>query len=285
MGKLERDSNRFRLQRASVLSALIHALALWLIGVEVSSLLPIPKEEEQMVQVILIDSDEFEKQIIEFEKRSDQAPADSRFLAKHDYTAEKEMVAHSKSWDVTSMKPEEITRLLTKPNLEEITRQVPAIAKFFPTDPFVEVPMAKKQERAKRSLASEEMSDHIDKIQVGNETLLNTSEFKFYSYFSRIKSQVHRNWIDRVKGAALKSWMVGRPLASAMTHETQLIIMLDEEGRVQNILVKKSSGIQALDKASVEAFVESGPFPNPPKDLIRDQKNLQITWSFFVNVT
>ena len=283
MVKPVKESRYSRLKIYIVVSALIHALVLWFIGPEFFS----PSndsQEEETIQVILVEPAEHEQQIIDFDKQSKEKPQDSHFLGMHDYKAEKETVARAKAWDVRNLDPEEIKRMLTKPALEEMHPQT-ALAKFFPKDVFNEKAVVPQPERVRRSLASEEMLDHIDKVEVGNETVLNTSEFKFYSYFSRIKHQVHRNWIDRVKGAALKSWMVGRPLASAMTHETQLIIVLDEEGRITNILVKKSSGVEALDKASVESFVESGPFPNPPRDLLKDQKNLQITWSFFVNVT
>jgi TonB family protein len=282
------NRGKSRIRLFIVVSLFLHFLIVWVYENQRNLAALFSVKPLKPLQVVLIQKERPDQQIVEFEKRSEESPLDAQFLGKYNHKVEKEMVQQSKSSEATLIEVEKIQSLLektrpAKPKMGESS----AIAKFFPKDIFRENAQESHQKkiRMNRSPASNAIRDHIQKIEVGNQTLLNTSEFKFYSYFTRIKHKVHRNWTDRIQGAALKAWMVGRPLASSVTHETQLIIVLNQSGKIEDILVKKSSGIQALDKASVEAFLESGPFPNPPKDLIQNQENIQITWSFYVNVT
>ncbi|HPI41512.1 MAG TPA: hypothetical protein PLJ21_11950, partial [Pseudobdellovibrionaceae bacterium] len=46
--------------------------------------------------------------------------------------------------------------------------------------------------------------DHIKDIDQGLETLLNTKEYKFYSYFSRIRQQLSQHWQPKVREKMVK---------------------------------------------------------------------------------
>jgi len=42
-----------------------------------------------------------------------------------------------------------------------------------------------------------------------------------------------------------------------------------------------TSGIKELDDAAIESFNEAGPFPNPPKGMIRNGR-VTLEWGFVV---
>lgn len=287
MGNRKREGHR-RFQNFLIVSLLVHLLFIWFVVSGPNVFEVAQSDRLKPLQIILVESPKPEKQIVEFDKRSDQSPEDARFLAKHDFKVDKETVAKAQPSVLMPMTEQEIKKLLRKPTPQKGAKglgQKSPLAKYFPTDVFEQKVAQESPKRSKKSSLADQVVDRLEKVEVGETTMLNTHEFKFYSYFSRMRLMVHRVWIDRIQGVAFKSWMTGRQLASDVTHETQLVIVLDGEGKILDIIVQKSCGVDALDKASIESFLESGPFPNPPKDLLQNEKHFKITWSFFVNVT
>ena len=49
-----------------------------------------------------------------------------------------------------------------------------------------------------------------------------------------------------------------------------------------DIVLKSTSGVKELDEAAVESFNQAGPFPNPPKGMLKNGK-ATIDWGFVVN--
>jgi protein TonB len=47
------------------------------------------------------------------------------------------------------------------------------------------------------------------------------------------------------------------------------------------VLILSSSGQQELDSAAVESFNKSGPFPNPPKGMLKNGVAV-LEWGFVV---
>jgi TonB family protein len=50
---------------------------------------------------------------------------------------------------------------------------------------------------------------------------------------------------------------------------------------LKNVSVTRSSGVEFLDKEACEAFQRAQPFPNPPKQLIKDG---EISFAFGFHV-
>lgn len=63
---------------------------------------------------------------------------------------------------------------------------------------------------------------------------------------------------------------------------TSLEITLNHLGEIIAIRLLGTSGVRELDDAAVESFNEAGPFPNPPKGLVRNGQ-VKIEWGFVVN--
>ena len=74
----------------------------------------------------------------------------------------------------------------------------------------------------------------------------------------------------------------GRSIASDSNHITSLEIFLDEKGEIVDVSVNSPSGVRELDNAAIKTFNQAGPFPNPPKGMLKQGK-AKIKWSFVVN--
>jgi len=62
---------------------------------------------------------------------------------------------------------------------------------------------------------------------------------------------------------------------------TSLRITIDHRGEITRVKVLGRSGIRELDEAAVESFNKAGPFPNPPKGLLKNG-SADIEWGFVV---
>jgi len=84
---------------------------------------------------------------------------------------------------------------------------------------------------------------------------LSTTEFKYLSYFSKIKRQIEGTW--------------NYPEASRMRSEQGqllLVFTIKETGYLQNVSLLRSSGYARLDYEAIRAIKEAAPFPPFPKD-------------------
>ncbi|MCT4642328.1 MAG: energy transducer TonB [Bacteriovoracaceae bacterium] len=124
-------------------------------------------------------------------------------------------------------------------------------------------------------------NDYVQDIALGDFTKLNTQEFEFYGFYHRIRQKLEQFWGRNIQDQADKLIKTGRSIASDTNHVTALQIELDSQGRIINVKVNSASGITELDQTAVRTFNEAGPFPNPPKKMLKGGKAL-INWSFVV---
>jgi len=124
-------------------------------------------------------------------------------------------------------------------------------------------------------------NDFIEEIPLGDLTKLNTVEYKFYGFYFRIKQKLEQYWGLSIKEKAEKIYRQGRRIASDVNHVTSLMIFMDAKGKIIDVKVKSPSGINELDDAAVESFNRAGPFPNPPREMIKNGKVI-IEWGFVV---
>jgi protein TonB len=117
-------------------------------------------------------------------------------------------------------------------------------------------------------------------IDQGIETLLNTREFKYYTYYNRIRKQLSQFWEPKVREKVNIMFQQGRKVASAQDRITKLLIVLNSRGTLVNVKVISDSGVRDLDDAAVEAFRAAAPFPNPPKGIIETDGTVKIRWDF-----
>ena len=124
-------------------------------------------------------------------------------------------------------------------------------------------------------------NDYLEDIPLGDVTNLNTTEYKFYGFYHRIRQKLEQFWGASLQEKAEEMIQQGRRVPASEEHITALRITLDAQGEIIAIKVLGSSGIKELDDAAIESFNEAGPFPNPPKDLIVDGQ-VTLEWGFVV---
>ena len=125
-------------------------------------------------------------------------------------------------------------------------------------------------------------NDYLEDIPLSDFTKLNTQEYKFYGFYHRIRQKLEQFWGNNIRTQAEKLFKQGRHIASGTKLVTSLEIIINERGEIVKVNINGTSGVQELDQASIDAFNQAGPFPNPPKDML-ENGHARIGWSFVVN--
>lgn len=123
-------------------------------------------------------------------------------------------------------------------------------------------------------------NDYLKDIDKGLETVLNTKEFKYFTYYNRIRKQLTQFWEPKVREKVVKIFKQGRKIASAEDRITKLLIVLNNNGSLVKIQVMSDSGVKDLDDAAIEAFKAAAPFPNPPNGIVESDGTVKIRWDF-----
>lgn len=123
-----------------------------------------------------------------------------------------------------------------------------------------------------------------DDISVGDFTALNTDQFQFYTFYARIEDLVRFRWETKVREAidqlnryqALKN-------VSQSEWVSQLEFQIDEKGVLRKAILLKESGVSRFDQAAILAFQDAKVFPNPPKEMLKEDGLIHLRYSFQVN--
>lgn len=302
----------FNLRRAFILSVGLHLmLALVLLFGRFES--PVPTHETVTVDFIapppdpqkMAAAEEAEKlrQIVEQDKSLNKAkPTKEAYLSAEDQKVEKQTVAKEHG-EFANRKQ---TRHAPagggqKPVAEETpvkTEKPKAVAKAHPTlkDFLGESPVAQLQEKheaeeRRKQIAgqgaagspgadSSRSNDYLKNVDAGADTMLNTREFRYYTYYARIRRQLSQYWEPKVREKLTKMFKQGRRIASEHDHITKLLIVLNDRGVLVKVQVLNESGVVDLDEAATEAFQAAAPFPNPPKGIVEGDGTVKIRWDF-----
>lgn len=124
-------------------------------------------------------------------------------------------------------------------------------------------------------------NDFVEEIPLGDMTNLNTTEFKYYGFYHRIRQKLEQYWGSTIQSKAKNLYKSGRRLPASENLITAVQVVLDDRGHIVEIKIEGTSGIRELDQAAIESFNKAGPFPNPPKGLLVDGRAV-IQWGFVV---
>ncbi|MEK7704800.1 MAG: cell envelope integrity protein TolA [Myxococcota bacterium] len=120
-------------------------------------------------------------------------------------------------------------------------------------------------------LAGAPSNDHLEDVEVGEGTFLSSREFKFASFFNRIKRDVSQHWNP------LGEYQQRDPSGNIYGHRSRVTVVnvtLRADGTLAHVEVTAGSGIDFLDREAIAAFSRAQPFPNPPKALIDTSSGL-----------
>ncbi|MBL7668998.1 MAG: TonB family protein [Bdellovibrionaceae bacterium] len=246
--------------------------------------------------------------VVEQEEKqvNDEAPEKTRYLSRNNQTVKKQTVAKNKGefQNLASKAQPPPGRRGTK-NLKDL---------LLPLDPFALMQKQVEKENAQRlekELALREREirnaqpnfgqnfdqdqkqnignasqspDYLKDIDLGLETMLSTKEFKYYTYFNRIRRQLSQYWEPKVRDKLHKMFRQGRTIASNEDKITKLVIFLNPTGQLVKVQVMSESGIKDLDEAAIDAFRAAAPFPNPPQGIVDPDGFVKIRWDFVLEV-
>jgi TonB family protein len=108
----------------------------------------------------------------------------------------------------------------------------------------------------------------LDGIPEGDGTFLNTREWKYASFFNRLKRDVGSQW---------------HPQGCRTTEcRTLLAVVLDVNGQLKDLRIAQSSGVDSVDREAKEAFERAQPFRNPPPGLQNARGEIAFSFGFLI---
>jgi len=125
-------------------------------------------------------------------------------------------------------------------------------------------------------------NDHLKDAEEGEGTYLNTKEWKYASFFNRVKQSVGMHWNP---SAPLRTRDPTGNIYGGRDRYTVLNVTLNERGNVQEIFVEKSSGLDFLDLEAIKSFERAQPFPNPPPGLVQHDAAVKFSFGFFLEMS
>jgi len=116
-------------------------------------------------------------------------------------------------------------------------------------------------------LAGGPSPDYLRDLDEGDGTFLNTREWRYATYFTRMRRSIYPNW------KPLEEYVKRDPELSMFPIRrwiTDLEVVLDDRGYVKRLTVLRPSGLDFLDRAAVDAFQAGSPYLNPPTALVEN---------------
>ncbi len=123
-------------------------------------------------------------------------------------------------------------------------------------------------------------NDHIEDVPKGEETLLNSREFKYATFFNRVKRGVSQYWSPRVGEEYIRRDPYGN-IYGVKDRRTLLSVSLDASGDLVDVEVVHSSGVQFFDDVAIQSFRDASPFPNPPVGLMENDGQIHFQFGFY----
>ncbi len=252
------------------------------------------KKEIQKIRLVLKDNKK--KQVVNSEEsKIKKIPEDTKFLGKksqvHDRQTKAKIVksfneggrgiekALKGKKSQQASKPKKVSKAKSKmPTLSDLNAVQDLQMKKY-TKPSQSAAQGHKNgNEQKEGLASN--NDYLEEVPLGDFTKLNTTEFKFYGFYFRIRQQLEQHWGSLLQDKAKILYKKRRRIASD-AKITSLKVTIDSKGNIVGVHLKSTSGVQELDDAAIESFNKAGPFPNPPKGMLVNGRAI-IEWGFVV---
>ena len=123
--------------------------------------------------------------------------------------------------------------------------------------------------------------DHVEDVDVGESTFLNTREWKYAGYFNRIKQAVASSWDPN---SALRARDPTGERFAYKDRTTVVAVTLDDRGSLTDVHVARTSGVDFLDQTALDAFHKAQPFVNPPRGLADSHGEIHFTFGFYLEV-
>ena len=285
----------FNLNKFIFVSLILHVvIAVFLV---LDSRFETQKNNDRNIEISLLDTPPKEikdnaKTIVDSDSKTanDKLTEKAKYLSEKSNTVEKETRAKSGQKFINAQKLTLASKAATK--TAAAAKSSPPKTDLFKNNFDAYSAMEKQVEHkteqnsnAQSAQANSEASttnDNLKDVESDLITRLNTREYKYFGYYSRIKNQLNQWWVPQVQQKFSKMMRQGRSIASDENKITKLVIILNQAGNLVKVQVLAESGIRDLDDAAVEAFRQAAPFPNPPKGMIETDGTVKIRWDCVV---
>lgn len=245
------------------------------------------KIQDERIEIEIIDQAEQKLQLIEQDKKAlnDEIPEETKYLGRHNQRVVEETKAalhgdyrNTGGQGMDNSPKKAVTA--QKESGQKITEgELPSLSALNPRFNFAQ--QQQQEESSSDALASSQ-NDHLKDVKPSIETMLNSKEFVYYTYYQRIRTKIRQHWEPSIRQKVRKIFAQGRNIASTRDHVTRVIITLNPAGELVRVQVVGASGIRDLDEAAIEAFRAAEPFPNPPKGIIDQDGTIKINWDFIL---
>ncbi|MCB0341844.1 MAG: TonB C-terminal domain-containing protein [Pseudobdellovibrionaceae bacterium] len=251
-----------------ILSVAIHIFLLWT-AAQIES--P-PSRNKSAVDIVVLDRHgqktvvEDQGQTSKLEELKKKIDEQTQLVSKRTQRVKKQQIAHGKPGGKKA--PNKLNNLVPKNDFSEIVKKETSV-----------LPNSLQENVV---IGDGGTQNYIPMISKGGFTSLNTDQFLFYTYYARINQQVGSRW----------SWKVNDAIRRATTSElynwsnkervTQVEVILDPQGRHHKTLIHTSSGVEELDEAVTQTFLQATPFINPPEEMIQDDGYIHLHYAFHI---
>lgn len=125
-------------------------------------------------------------------------------------------------------------------------------------------------------------NDLLKDVQEGDGTYLSTREWKYASFFNRVKQSVGQEWNPVTQ---LRVRDPSGQIYGGRDRYTILTVTIDGTGRLKDAFVDRSSGLDFLDLEAIKAFERAQPFPNPPPGILANDQTVRFQFGFFLELS
>ena len=256
------------------------------------------------------------KQVVANEARGkNERPVNSRFLGEKDQTFERQTMAaangsfkeaglgkkegSSASFDQAEPTAKKVAKIKPKAPKRELTLSDLGGFKMADVERMEKESQEAFDEMAKKTALERKVAaqgiergklgvnglaannDFVEEVPLGDMTNLNTTEFKYYGFYHRIRQKLEQHWGSSIKDKAKNLYRSGRRMPASENLITSVSVTLNDHGQIVDMVIEGTSGVRELDQAAIESFNKAGPFPNPPKGLLVGGR-ATIQWGFVV---
>jgi TonB family protein len=142
-----------------------------------------------------------------------------------------------------------------------------------------EADLSLSSETLRRIAGGPSMDGVGEGLEVGEETWLESREFKYATFMNRMRREIGQQWIPRVRDAQRER----DPDGSLFFYKERTVVLgltLDTDGNVRDLSVLESSSVEFFDRVAVTSVRAAQPFPNPPQGMFRSEPAVRIPFSF-----
>lgn len=265
--------------QALVLSLAIHGLWLWLaIHIPPNSI----RAHSQPVEIQIVEKDKkdaktFVPDLSTEEKLLEKLKEQANFLSKFNQRVKEQLKARA----IDKTQNHSNSQLAqNRPNQES----APQGQRQKPTGPGPRMHLRPAGEGIPRQIVMgpSSVGEIIPGVKEGSFTALNTDQFIFYSFFSRVNEQIRYRWVTNIRQFGARQSPADIRLLSQYPRISEVEIVLDSQGNYVESHVFRSSGFPDLDRAAIEAFIQAAPLQNPPAEMVEGDGFIRLHYSFQV---